>query len=417
MKVWIIQTGEPLPLASGTRWMRSALLARELAKRGHRVTWWASAFDHYRRAWASADADGKELQTGLTLRTLRGVGYSASLSLRRLVDHAVVARAFAREVKTAERPDVIVAALPDYRIAHAAWRYARRHAIPFVLDLRDRWPWDFVEHFPAPLRPLARAGLVRDFAMARILLAKADSVVTMMEKWGDWIAREGPRSPHGNDRVFYLGAERLAADPARVRDPVLKALAAAKGSWPILFVGAFTNRSWPRQAIAAFRLLKGNTGAVRPLLILAGDGDRRQDVEELAADDPDIVLPGFVNDAEIEALLAISKVGVTTLNGDYEAVPNKVFTYLSGGLPIISSIGGELEALLEREDIGFSCDSSAEMAAALEALLTDEPRRAEMAARAQRLFDEKYEARKLFGAYADHVEAVARCSLPEGRGR
>lgn len=407
MKAWIVQTGEPLPLESGARWMRSGLLARELASRGHEVTWWASAFDHYRRAWVDSSHDGGALAENLTLRLLRGRGYSANLSLRRLLDHAKVARAFTRAAEQASQPDVIVAALPDYRIAHAAYCYARQRRIPFVLDLRDRWPWDFLEHLPQALRPLGRLVLARDFAMARRLIADSDSLVTMMETWGDWIAREGGRSPRAADRVFYLGAERLKPDMARVGAPVRATLTRAEGRWPILFVGAFTNRSWPRQAVEAFKLLAEGKGQPEPLLILAGDGDCRPELEQLVGQSPDILLPGFVNDAEIAALLAVSKVGLTTLNGDYEAVPNKVFTYLSGGLPILSSIGGELEALLAREDTGLTCRTPYAMADALVELMRDEPRRAAMARRAQVLFDQRYEAARLYGAYADHLEAVA----------
>jgi glycosyltransferase involved in cell wall biosynthesis len=392
--------------------MRSGLLARELARRGHDVTWWASAFDHYTRKWADPAQDGCLLAENLELRLLRGIGYTTNLSLRRFVDHAKVASQFAREARKSEKPALIVSALPDYRISYAAFRYAHANDVPFVLDLRDRWPWDFLAHVPAALRPLARGALAADFAKARRLIAGADSLVTMMESWEEWIATEGGRRRRPIDRVFYLGAEQLKSDDALVRQPVREVLATAKGRWPILFVGAFTNRSWPRQAVEAFRRLPPTPpGRPRPLLILAGDGDRRDSLEQLAANDPDIALPGYVNDAEIAALLRCSKVGLATLNGEFEAMPNKVFTYMSGGLPILSSLGGELEAFLSREGIGLTCRGPQALAAAFVALMGDEPRRAEMARKAQAVFDERYEAGRLYGDYADHVERVASAKV------
>jgi glycosyltransferase involved in cell wall biosynthesis len=99
------------------------------------------------------------------------------------------------------------------------------------------------------------------------------------------------------------------------------------------------------------------------------------------------------------------------LNGEFEAMPNKVFTYMSGGLPILSSLGGELEAFLSREGIGLTCRGPQALAAAFVALMGDEPRRAEMARKAQAVFDERYEAGRLYGDYADHVERVASAKV------
>ena len=49
MNVWIIQTGEQLPIRSGVRKMRTAVLADKLLERGHSVLWWASTFEHQRK--------------------------------------------------------------------------------------------------------------------------------------------------------------------------------------------------------------------------------------------------------------------------------------------------------------------------------------------------------------------------------
>jgi glycosyltransferase involved in cell wall biosynthesis len=95
------------------------------------------------------------------------------------------------------------------------------------------------------------------------------------------------------------------------------------------------------------------------------------------------------------------------LNGEFEAMPNKVFTYMSGGLPILSSLGGELEAFLSREGVGLSYRGPYALVWAFEALMDDEPRRAEMARKAQAVFDERYEAGCLYGDYAGHIERVA----------
>lgn len=406
MKVWVIQTGERLPLAVGTRMMRSGLLAEEFAVRGHDVTWWASAFDHYARSWVDDEGAMRELGERLQLRLLRGIGYSRNVSIRRFVDHAIVARNFLKQADNSARPDVIVAALPDYRIAYAAFRFAKRHGIPFVLDLRDRWPWDFEELVPAPVRPVLRLALASDYKMARILIRDADVLVTMMESWNGWIKAVGGRSARPDDTVLYLGAEAPKPEPANIRAPTREALSRCDGRWPILFIGSFTNRSWPQIAIEVQARLQVASG-LKPLFILAGDGDFMPELQRLVAGNPDIVLPGYVNDAEIAALLEVAKAGLVTGNSDFEAMPNKVFTYLSGGVPILSSLSGELEAFLEHEGVGLTCRDAAALARAIQALHSDEGRRASMSSKARDVFYDRYEAKRLYGHYADLIERIA----------
>ncbi len=389
--------------------MRTGLLAQELARRNHAVTWWASAFDHYARDWVDDGDDARQLSGNLTLRLLRGIGYRKNVSLKRFVDHAIVARKFSAAAEREGRPDAIVAALPDYRIAYAAYRYAQRNQIPFILDLRDRWPWDFLDLVPKIAQPLARLALWSDFRMAKALISGADALVTMMQSWDGWIACVGGRCKRPVDRVFYLGAERPKPDESRIRPETLAAIDACCGRWPILFVGAFTNRSWPRIAVEMAERMKALRldDAPRPVFILAGDGDFMPELRKIAADNPDIVLPGYVNDAEIAALLACAKVGLVTGNSDFEAMPNKVFTYLSGGVPILSSLDGELKAFLEAEQVGMTCRDGLKMHEAISMLLKDEPHRAGMASRAATIFDQRYEAGQLYGEYADLVERMA----------
>ena len=53
MNIWLLQTGEPLPIRSGVRKMRTALLADKLLERGHKILWWASAFEHQQKVMLS----------------------------------------------------------------------------------------------------------------------------------------------------------------------------------------------------------------------------------------------------------------------------------------------------------------------------------------------------------------------------
>ena len=68
MNVWLIQSGEPLPVNAGIRKMRTALLADVLMERGHSVYWWSSAFEHQRKIWLSQKDRDFHFMPFLTLR-------------------------------------------------------------------------------------------------------------------------------------------------------------------------------------------------------------------------------------------------------------------------------------------------------------------------------------------------------------
>lgn len=389
--------------------MRTGFLADELVRRGHEVTWWASSFDHYAKDWVRGDAV-RTLPNGVTLRLISGIGYRKNVSIRRFIDHALVARKFAREIEHADPPDVIIAALPDYRISYRAYHYAKRRGIPFIVDLRDRWPWDFLPLLPSVLRVPARLALFHDFILARRVLRGADGLATMLDAWIEWTYKRVDRPRGKDDRVFYLGAgEPKSGDSSKLRPSVRDALAISQNRWVVLFVGAFTNKSSPETLVEAAHILRRRhpdlNGDIH--FILAGDGDHGARVRAMAADCPEITLPGFVNDLEIGALLAHAQVGVVTGNDGFWGMPNKVFTYLSGGLPIVSEVRGELIRLIDEEKLGLNYSGAEALADALTTLYRDRGLAEEMGRNARKLFEDRFSSARIYGDYASYVERVA----------
>lgn len=50
MNIWLLQASEPLPVINrGERLLRMGMIARELDKRGHNITWFANTFDHFQK--------------------------------------------------------------------------------------------------------------------------------------------------------------------------------------------------------------------------------------------------------------------------------------------------------------------------------------------------------------------------------
>jgi len=50
MRIWLVTIGEPLPIdGSNERLYRMGIIANLLVKKGHKIIWWSSTFNHVRK--------------------------------------------------------------------------------------------------------------------------------------------------------------------------------------------------------------------------------------------------------------------------------------------------------------------------------------------------------------------------------
>lgn len=137
--------------------MRAGYIANELIQQGaHSVTLWGSAFDHFSKTWHSKETTTLEVSDRLTVKLIKGIGYKKNISWRRFLDHRIVAKKFKVLAPLCQKPDVMVVSMPPHDLAYEAVRFATKHNIPVIVDIRDPWPDLFLNHVPKLLRPLLK---------------------------------------------------------------------------------------------------------------------------------------------------------------------------------------------------------------------------------------------------------------------
>jgi glycosyltransferase involved in cell wall biosynthesis len=88
--------------------------------------------------------------------------------------------------------------------------------------------------------------------------------------------------------------------------------------------------------------------------------------------------------------------------------PNKPFQYLSAGLAILSSVTGEMAALIRDNRIGVLYDGgNLQSLVAAITRLTSGPDLNEMKTRAVRIFEDQFEEQAIYRRYAEFVEELA----------
>lgn len=408
MFVWIVRDLEPIPTDPGERrLMRTGMLARELARQGHRVRWFTSSFDHYQKRQRAPRRQDVVIDANLEITVLPGPGYRRNISLARIWHNRSFARAFADAAqKSSERPDIILTDIPTTEAAAAAIAFADKQGIPTVLSVRDLWPDFFADHLPEPLRPLARLALLPMERQARFACAKATSLIGISPAYLDWGRKKGKRTPARPDAVFPLG---YAASPRADRETD-EAILARIGIRPdaaiVAFIGSWGHTYDLRLVLEVARLFDAQADVQ---FVIAGDGMQSEVLRPQFARLSNVLLPGWISAEEIAVILRRAEIGLLPYAQNApQGWPNKCFEYLAYGTFQIATIEGELDSFYRqtRGGITLAKPDATGLAQAIRTALAATDR---VSARAERIayFEVHLDADAIYGRMAVHIAQVA----------
>jgi glycosyltransferase involved in cell wall biosynthesis len=123
-------------------------------------------------------------------------------------------------------------------------------------------------------------------------------------------------------------------------------------------------------------------------------------------------MTGWLDQKSIQALLALSSAGLVAYGRNAtQTLPNKPFEYMCSGLPLLSSLSGELERLILSERIGlqYLAGSSESLLLKLKWLSTHTEERNMMSLRARNLYLRKFSSDIIYPEFTKYVVRMARC--------
>lgn len=407
MKIWITEIGEPLPLEKDARLHRYGILTKEFVTLGHEVVWWTSSFSHSRKQFVR-DADCEESVDGVTLRIIHGPGYDRNISFQRLKHQAHFAKRFYELAQEYDRPDIIITPIPTLEVAESAVKLGSEHSITVLLDIRDEWPEVLVDLAPRLLRPFARLVLNGSFRRMSYVCRNASGILAISQSYLDHALRYAGRKKGPRDGVFPHGYSANAQD--------LKKVEAAKKWWArqgvresafiCCFFGTIGKYFNLSTVIEAARILSRELDVQ---FVICGDGSRLAYYKELASDVPSVIFPGWVDGPQISALMGLSNVGLAPYIANARmSLPNKPFEYFAGGLPVVSTLTGELESLLSQNRCGLTYDANSvkELTSILRELHKNPGQTLKMGRNARALLESEFTVEQIAKRMSDHFNQV-----------
>lgn len=337
VNVWIVNPYGTLP-GEGWREYRSAMLARALAERDHRVGWWISDIEHRSRRRRPHDIIDPLLPPAVTVHVVPARTYRRNISVGRILYERSFAAGFAANAGSLPRPDAIVLADPSLFFAGLVTAYARRHGVPVIVDVLDLWPELFEMLLPRRVRAIAGLLLAPLYARRDRLVEHAAAVVAVT---GDYLAQVRHRVSPKVAEVIYLGVDAASFLPPAPAP-------GAGGPLELIYAGTLGDAYDMPALIEAIGRLARDACPIH--LTIAGDGPRRADIIALATRFPACVtFMGKVEADALPTLYARAHVGLATYSaGSTVSMPVKLFDYMAAGLATIGSMQGEAGALLHQ---------------------------------------------------------------------
>lgn len=416
MEYWIIQAQEN-PAAPrdepGRREWRSNTLAETLADRTHDVVRWRSAFSHQAKEFLAA-GNTSQRHDNYTQRFIACPSYQRHVGPARIRNHLALGRNFLSMARRESAPNLIHVGNVPIALAYAAVRYGKAVGCPVVVDIRDLWPDIYADLLPSRLsgwRAPTIAGLHALSFRLKWSLRNATAITALTRPYMDWALGLAARDQTDKDAIFGMCYPRHETTPPAAD---LEALRFRLGVTPedqiAAYLGNIGHQSDFETVIAAARSVSDRFPHFK--VVIAGSGPREDELRRIAADAPNVIVPGWLQGPEIASLLHIAQIGLIAFHPvpNYLLnIPNKFSEYLAGGLAIACGLGGEMGALIDETGCGFrypSGDADA-LSGKLAALLGDPSKLEQMGAQARILHAERFDGAQVYPAFADHLEHLA----------
>ena len=378
---------------------RYTYLARLLTERGFEVDFITSAFQHWEKRQRDLTAFDRASEP-FNVVFIPEPSYPRNMCPQRIWAHHVMAGNVARYFDAHHGYDLIYCQIPPNDVALAVGRAAKRHSIPFVIDVNDLWPEAFRLAFDVPV--VSDIAFAPFYRQARRAYALADAVVGTSDEYAGRAFRD--RAEDIPKRVVYVGMD-LADFDAGAADHAGAVGKPAGETW-VTYAGTLSECYDLETLVRAV----ARAAAERPGLRLKvlGDGATRARLERAAAEAaaPADFL-GYVPYHQMAAYLKASDVLVNSLvENAPQSVPTKIGDYLAAGRPMVStSMSPEFRAKVERDGFGVNVVPGrvGELADAIGRLADDPAARARMGAAARAVAEREFDRAP---AYETTVELI-----------
>lgn len=409
MNIWILVLGEPLENEKGNpRMHRAGMLARHLVKGGHSVVFWTSNVDHFKKIARCNESREIQIKDNYKIIELAGRLYKKNISLSRILHNFEVTKEFKRLAKFEKKPDLLLANYPIIELTEAAIEYSNLNNIPSIVDIRDFWPDIFYEILPTRLKFIGDIIFMPWHLKAKNIVNKVTAITGISEEAIKWARAKNNQNIQKVDKSFTL-AYKNEVQFNYDRNLLDKYNLNPKKHSIYCFFGSLNTRIELDTVMSASKILNTKKN-LNIKLVICGSGEMLNLLKETAKTCPSLVLPGWIDKNQINTLLTVSKAGILPYPSTIDftrSFPNKVGEYLSKHLPILSSVKGEMQKLLEDWNCGITYENNSpeSLVMAINIIESNPESRMQMSANAGKCYRAMFDSDIVYENYVRYIES------------
>ena len=410
MKVWILQTGEPLQTdKNGARAMRAINLSNSLVSKGHEVILWSANFDHFTKKHRYNGSRTINHNTNLQIILINSVGYKRNQGVKRLIDHAQLAFSLHFALKKMELPDVAFIGYPPIEVAWIMSRFLKKNSIPMVLDVKDMWPDVLLRALPSQARGVGKLLLSPYYYLMNSTFKAATSISSISQDFLDQSVKIARRAPNISDSVNYLTTIRpnyADTEITNAQESLDKMGVIDNKQTRCSFVGSLTSVFDWDCVIEAFK--NSNTE-----LVLAGDGPCFQYLKEKTENIKNIVMLGRITGIQSKVLADRTNVFIAPYKSSLEfsySLPNKFFDAMEYGKPLLSSVAGSASQFIVKKNIGLIYSDIPTLKMALNKLETNPDFFRQLGKNAIDAYDKDFSGQIVYGKIINNLEKLSKAN-------
>ena len=334
--------------------------------------------------------------------------YKRNISFSRILHNFEVTKEFNRLAKYEKKPDVVLTHYPIIELSEAAINYCNVNNIPSIVDIRDFWPDIFYETLPSKLKFIGDIIFMPWHWKVRNIVNKVTAITGISEEAIKWARAKNNQNIQKLDKPFPL-AYKNEVQFNYDGDFLYKNNLNPKKDNIYCFFGNLSTRYELDTVASASKILNAQKNS-NIKLVICGSGEMLNTLNETAKTCPSLVLPGWIDKNQINTLLSISKAGILPYPSTLDFIrsfPNKVGEYLSKNLPILSSVKGEMQKLLEDWNCGITYENNCpqSLVNAINLIENNSETRIEMSANAGKCYSAMFDSDIVYENYVNYIKS------------
>lgn len=404
MLIWIFQTGEPLHCDNDdSRPMRAMNLANSLIQKGHTVKIISSRFYHQKKIHRSFSSL-IHINKLLSIELIESPGYQKHIGFKRLYDHFVLShnlKVFLK--KECKKPDIIFLGYPPISSAFELSKWAFKNNIPYLTDVKDKWPDNFINAIPDKMKFLGKILLYPLYKKQFYVFKNSKGIISNSEGFLSWCLTTIKRDKNPFDRIVPLSSPQIEQ---KEHIKVKKLNNKSNINLNICFAGTLAN-SFDFEPIigTAIKLKEKNISA---RITIAGDGPLFTELKDRVRNiESHIILTGWLNKNSVDQLFKDSDLAIAPYIVDENfktTISNKIIDYLSYGLPILIPNVGEMAWFIKENKVGYIVNNDSEIIEIIKTLIENKSLLKNLKKTSQEIYDTNFKFETVYNGLVSHIE-------------